>query len=135
VEAIVAAIDLEIERHEREKPVRKDKFDRYNKRLTEVAWRRYQSQSNSQPPCPGEARRAELESEHADLQNDLSERRFEQRSIDEESKVNDELHSLRPSQQRSRVSLELRQRLGTTSVSIPTPPVCRRAHPSPRGGE
>jgi uncharacterized protein YPO0396 len=111
----LAAIDLEIERHEREKPVRKDKFDRYNKRLTEVGMAPVsEPEQFAAARARAEARRAELESEHADLQNDLSERRFEQRSIDEESKqVNDELHSLQSRRSNvPRVSLELRQRLG-----------------------
>ena len=111
----LAAIDLEIGRREREKPVRKDKFDRYNTRLAEVGMAPVsEAVQFAATRARAESRRAELESEHAALQNDLSERRFEQRSIDEESKqVNDELHSLQSRRSNvPRVSLELRQRLG-----------------------
>jgi uncharacterized protein YPO0396 len=111
----LAAIDLEIGRRESEKPVRKDKFDRYNTRLAEVGMAPVsEAVQFAATRARAESRRAELESEHAALQNDLSERRFEQRSIDEESKqVNDELHSLQSRRSNvPRVSLELRQRLG-----------------------
>jgi uncharacterized protein YPO0396 len=111
----LAAIDLEIGRHEREKPVRKDKFDRYNDRLAEVDMAPVsEAEQFAAAHVRTEARRTELESEQVVLQNELSERRFEQRSIDEESKlINDELHSLQSRRSNvPRVSLELRQRLG-----------------------
>ena len=111
----LAAIDLEIGRLDREKPVRKDKFDRYNRRLAEVGMAPVsEAEQFAATRARADARRTELESEHAALQNDLSERRFEQRSINEESKqVNDELHSLQSRRSNvPRASLELRQRLG-----------------------
>jgi uncharacterized protein YPO0396 len=111
----LAAIDLEIGRLDRAKPVRKDKFDRYNRRLAEVGMAPVsEAEQFAATRAQADARRTELESEHAALQNDLSERRFEQRSIDEESKrVNDELHSLQSRRSNvPRASLELRQRLG-----------------------
>ena len=100
---------------ERERPVRKDRFDRYNQRLAEAGMAPVsEAVQFAATRARADSRRAELESEHDVLQNDLSERRFEQRSIDEESKqVNDELHSLQSRRSNvPRVSLELRQRLG-----------------------
>lgn len=111
----LAAIDLEIGRLDKEKPVRRDKFDRYNQRLAEVGMAPVsEAEQFTATRARADARRAELESEHAVLLNDLSERRFEQRSIDEESKqINDELHSLQSRRSNvPRASLELRQRLG-----------------------
>ena len=111
----LAAIDVERRRLDKEKPVRKDNFDRYNQRLAEVGMAPVsEAEQFAATGARAESRRAELETEHASLQNDLSERRFEQRSIDEESKqINDELHSLQSRRSNiPRVSLELRQRLG-----------------------
>ena len=111
----LAAIDLEIGRLNKEKPVRKDKFDRYNHRLAEVGMAPVsEAVQFAATRALAASRREELESEQVGLQNDLSERRFEQRSVDEESKqVNDELHSLQSRRSSvPRASLELRQRLG-----------------------
>ena len=111
----LAAIDLEIGRLDKEKPVRTDKFDRYNQRLAEVGMAPVsEAEQFAATRARADARRTELESEHAVLLNDLSERRFEQRSIDEESKqINDELYSLQSRRSNvPRASLELRQRLG-----------------------
>jgi uncharacterized protein YPO0396 len=111
----LAVIEAEIGRHERDKPVRQGKFDRFNERLAEVGLAvvsEVEQFVSSRERA--ESRRVELEGEHAGIQGELSERRFNQRSIEEESiQVNDELHSLHSRRSNvPRVNLELRQRLG-----------------------
>ncbi len=74
----LAAIESEIGRHERDKPVRQAKFDRFNERLAEVGMpvvsevEQFVSTRER-----AEGRRVELEGEHAGIQGELSERRFE----------------------------------------------------------
>ncbi|MHB1710512.1 MAG: ATP-binding protein, partial [Acidimicrobiales bacterium] len=111
----LTAIEAEIDRHERDKPVRRGKFDRFNARLAEIGMAPVTEAGQfAATRDRAEARKLELEGEHAGIQNELSERRFEQRSIDEESRrINDELHSLQSRRSNvPRVSLELRQHLG-----------------------
>jgi uncharacterized protein YPO0396 len=111
----LAAIEEEIGRHEREKPIRQAKFDRFNERLTEVGMSVVSEVEQFVPTCErADVRRVELEEEHVGIQNEMSEQRFDLRSIEEESsQVNDELHSLQSRRSNvPRVSLELRQSLG-----------------------
>ena len=110
----LTAIDLEIKRGEKQKPLRKDKFDRYNSLLAEVGMPSVaKAERFVATRALVESKRTELESEQPTLQNDLNEQRFEQRSLNEESKqINEELRSMQS--RRSNiplVNLKLRQHL------------------------
>ena len=110
----LAAIDQEIIRHEADRNARKVRFDRFNELLAEVAM----------PPVSNAgqfaanrnnavARQIEFDEARAQIDNELIEKRFQLRSVgDDSAKVNNELHSLRS--RRSNLpsnSLELRDRL------------------------
>jgi uncharacterized protein YPO0396 len=110
----LAAIERRIDQLEREKPIRRKKFEHFNQLLSEVGMENVSlpeqfiaTQSRTM------ARRVELESEQVRIQNELNEHRFSHRSLDEESRhVNDELRSLKSRRSNvPRESLELRQRL------------------------
>jgi uncharacterized protein YPO0396 len=110
----LADIERLIERHQRDKQIRQTKFDHFNTLLSQVGME--QVSVAEQFLATREraiARQTELEVEHSAIENDLNERRFEQRSINEESEgVNKELHSLQTRHSNiPRDSLELRQRL------------------------
>jgi uncharacterized protein YPO0396 len=111
----LAEIDQAIARHQHDKTDRRGKFDRFNALLAEVGMTQVSvaDQFVATRDRAG-ARRMELDGERATIQNELTERRFEQRSIDEDARrVNDELHSLQTRRSNvPRASLELRQRLG-----------------------
>ena len=107
-------IERLIERHQRDKQIRQTKFDRFNTLLSQVGMERVSvAEQFLATRERAAARQVELEVEHSTIENDLNERRFEQRSISEESEgVNKELHSLQTRRSNiPRDSLELRQRL------------------------
>lgn len=92
----LAAIDIEIERSKKEKPLRKDKFDHYNDLLAKLAMSPVSKAEHFVTTrARVESKKTDLENQHLAIQNDLNEQHFEQRLITQESKqVNDELHSL-----------------------------------------
>ena len=107
-------IQREIDRHQRDKQTRQAKFDHFNTLLSQVGMEQISvaDQFVASRERAG-ARQMDLENEHRSLENELNERRFEQRSVKEESeRINSELLSLR--NRRSNIplgNLELRQRL------------------------
>ena len=110
----LAAIDAAIERHERDKPLRRTRLERFNARLAEAGMEQVSvAEQFIATRDRAAARRDEVEDERAVVQNELSEQRFDRRSIDEEARqVNEELHSLQTRRSNvPRVSLELRSRL------------------------
>ncbi len=110
----LADIERLIERHQRDKQIRQTKFDRFNTLLSQVGMEQVSvAEQFLATRERAAARQMELESEHGAIENDLNERRFEQRSINEESEgVNNELHSLQTRRSNiPRDSLELRQHL------------------------
>jgi uncharacterized protein YPO0396 len=116
----LATIDEQIRRHEADKPKRRERFDRFNQLLVDVGISAISA--GEQFPAAkerAEARRAEVSTEQAAVQNELTEKRFDKRSIEEEARsVNDELRSLESRRSNlPRTSLELRDRL-CTDLSI-----------------
>ena len=110
----LADIDRSIERHQRDKQTRQTKFDHFNTLLSQVGMEQVAvAEQFAASRDRAAARQLELEIEHDAIENDLNERRFEHRSISEESEgVNKELHSLQTRRNNiPRTSLELRQRL------------------------
>ncbi len=110
----LADIERSIEHHQRDKPIRQAKFNRFNALLGQVGMDQVSVAEQFLATHDRAAvRRVELEGELAAIENNLNERRFEQRSINEQSEgVNRELQSLQ--MRRSNIprnSLELRQRL------------------------
>jgi uncharacterized protein YPO0396 len=110
----LADIERLIELHQRERPVRQAKFDRFNTLLAEVGMEQVSlAEQFLATRNRAAAKQLELEVDLTTIENDLNERRFEQRSINEESEeVNRELLSLQTRRSNiPRDSLELRQRL------------------------
>jgi len=110
----LADIERLIERHQRDRQTRQTKFDHFNTLLSQVGMEQVSvAEQFLATRERAVARQMELEVEHSAIENDLSERRFEQRSLNEESEgVNRELHSLQTRRSNiPRDSLELRQRL------------------------
>ena len=110
----LADIERSIERHQRDKPIRQAKFDHFNALLGQVGMDQVSvAEQFLATHDRAAARRMELEGELAAIENNLNERRFEQRSINEQSEgVNRELQSLQTRRSNiPRNSLELRQRL------------------------
>ena len=110
----LAEIERLIERHQRDKQTRQARFDHFNTLLSQVGMEQVSvAEQFLATRERSVARQMELEVEHSAIENDLNERRFEQRSINEESEgVNKELHSLQTRRSNiPRDSLELRQRL------------------------
>ena len=110
----LADIQREIDRHQSDKQTRQTKFDHFNKLLSQVGM----EQVSAAEQFLGSRERAavrqkDLEDEHRALENELNERRFEQRSVTEKSeKVNSELLSLQNRRNNiPRDNLDLRQRL------------------------
>ncbi|MDQ6947024.1 MAG: hypothetical protein M3256_12350 [Actinomycetota bacterium] len=110
----LSTIDDQIRRHETDKPRRQERFDGFNKLLTEVGIEAVSVAE--QFPAAKEsaaARQGELDAERASVQNELNERSFERRRVaDEARSVNEELRSLESRRSNlPRTSLELRERL------------------------
>jgi uncharacterized protein YPO0396 len=86
----LAAIEQQIASHEREKPGRRSKFERFNKLLTEIG----ADPVSTAAQFPGaheraSTRKAELDALHVAIQNELTERQFERKTVsDEASSVN-----------------------------------------------
>jgi uncharacterized protein YPO0396 len=109
----LADIERLIQRHQRDKSIRQAKFDHFNTLLGQVGMDQVSvAEQFLATRDRADARRMELEGEHGAIENDLNERRFEQRSINEESEgVSRELHSLQTRRSNiPRNSLELRLR-------------------------
>jgi uncharacterized protein YPO0396 len=110
----LADIERSIEHHQRDKQIRQARFDHFNTLLSQVGMEQVSiAEQFLATRERAAARQMELEGEHGAVENDLNERRFEQRSVKEESdRVNSELHSLQTRRSNiPRDSLELRQRL------------------------
>ncbi|HEY5304456.1 MAG TPA: ATP-binding protein [Acidimicrobiales bacterium] len=110
----LAEIQRAIDRHQRDKQARQAKFDHFNTLLSQVDMEQVSVVEQFLATRErAAARQMDLEVEHRALENELNERRFDQRSVKEESeRVNSELLSLQ--NRRSNIprdSLELRQRL------------------------
>jgi uncharacterized protein YPO0396 len=110
----LADVERLIERHQRDKQIRQTKFDHFNALLAQVGMEHVSvAEQFLATRERATTRQMELEGEHGAIENDLNERRFEQRSLNEESEgVNQELRSLQTRRSNiPRDSLELRQRL------------------------
>jgi uncharacterized protein YPO0396 len=110
----LAALEREIQRHEREAPARRAKFDRYNQLLAAVGIEPVGTADQfAATKERAAARQDHLDRERAEIQNQLTERRIELRAIEDDAqRVNDELHSLQTRKTNlPRASLELRHRL------------------------
>jgi uncharacterized protein YPO0396 len=110
----LAEIQRAIDRHQRDKQARQAKFDHFNILLSQVGMEQVSvAEQFLATRERAAARQMDLEGVHRALENELNERRFEQRSVNEESeRVNSELLSLQ--NRRSNIprdSLELRRRL------------------------
>ena len=110
----LAAIDEQIASAKRAEPDRRKKFDRFNHLLREAGLDPVSIAEQFQVTQErAELRRAQLDEQEARLQNDLTERRHEHRTLEEEgSAVNEELKSLASRKTNlPRHSLELRAAL------------------------
>jgi uncharacterized protein YPO0396 len=110
----LADVERLIERHQRDKQIRQTKFDHFNTLLAQVGMEHVSvAEQFLATRERATTRQMELEGERGAIENDLNERRFEQRSLNEESEgVNNELLSLQTRRSNiPRDSLELRQRL------------------------
>ena len=107
----LAAIGDEIERHQQEKPRRQERLERFNQSLEGAGLDRIGNAVQfAAAREQGAVRRTEIEREQAEVQNRLTEERFDLRKVDEDAKaINSELRSLqsRPTNLPSS-SLELR---------------------------
>ena len=110
----LAEIQRTIDRYQRDKQGRQAKFDHFNTLLSQVGMEQVSvAEQFLATRERAAARQMDLEGEHRTFENEVNERRFEQRSVKEESdRVNSELQSLQNRRSNiPRVSLELRQRL------------------------
>lgn len=110
----LAEIEKAIERLLGAKPARQNKSARFNALLDDVGMEQVSAVEQFVATRDrAAARRTALDEERVGVQNELNEREYEQRRIDEEAKrVNEELHSLQSRRSNvPRTSLELRQRL------------------------
>jgi len=107
----LAAIGDEIERHQQEKPRRQERLERFNQSLEGAGLDRIGNAVQFAAAREQAAvRRTEIEREQAEVQNRLTDERFDLRKVDEDAKaINAELRSLqsRPTNLPSS-SLELR---------------------------
>jgi uncharacterized protein YPO0396 len=110
----LADIDQLIERHARDKHVRRERFKHFNDLLVQIGMEQVSVAEHFLATRDHAAsRRRDVEAEIAAIANELNEQRFEERSTSEESEwVNEELRSLQSHPSNiPRTSLELRQRL------------------------
>ncbi|MHB1773513.1 MAG: ATP-binding protein [Acidimicrobiales bacterium] len=111
----LTAIDREVERLQRDKTIRRDKFARFNMLLTEAGLDQISVADQFAATRERAAsRESELEEARAAIRKELDDRQLERRSLDDEARqANDELHSLKTRRSNvPRTSLELRLRLG-----------------------
>ncbi len=111
----LTAIDREVERLQRDKTTRKDKFARFNVLLTEAGMDQISVADQFAATRERSAsRQCELEAARAEISREVGDRQLEKRSLDDEARqANDELHSLKTRRSNvPRTSLELRLRLG-----------------------